>query len=168
MTAPSTVSGSLPPGFDAGGPAAQEGTGQLDQVAEYVAELFARLSASVLGTRTAEHVGLDVPTDETAEIVDGARDLLVYLDAHWYPVAVPRRGGRKRRRSTRLLNPAGSITQLSNAWAAQTGRSRAGPRGCLALLAHSGAIFREPSGRGYAWRLERQGEPAGRKRMENP
>ena len=53
------------------------------------------------------------------------------------------------------MNPDGSINALANAWAAKTGRSRRWARGCLALLARSGAIVLEPMGSGYAWGLRR-------------
>jgi hypothetical protein len=51
------------------------------------------------------------------------------------------------------MNPDGSINALANAWAAERCRSRRWARGCLALLARSGAIVREPLGTGTAWRL---------------
>ncbi len=125
----------------------------LDQLAEYVNELFEWLAASVTGPRPAGSLDAEVVVAGTTEMADGARDLLRYLEAHWHPVTVARRGGHKRSRPTRLHNPDGSIHALANAWAAEAGHRRAWARGCLALLARAGAIVREPSGAGYAWRL---------------
>lgn len=127
--------------------------GALDKLSEYVAELFEWLAATVTGERAADSPDPEVVVAGTLEMADAARDLLAYLRAHWHPVPVPRRGGRKRTRPTRLVNLEGSINALANAWAAKRGRSRRWARGCLALLARSGAIVREPMGTGYAWRL---------------
>ena len=120
-------------------------TGVLDQLSEFVTEVVERLAGS-------RRVNGAEATSYRME-VDADVALLTYLRARWHPVAVPRRGGRKRGRPTRLANPAGSITELANAWAAETGRTRVAARRCLGRLVESGAIVREPSGSGYAWRL---------------
>lgn len=129
------------------------GSARLDALAAYAVELLEWLAGSLSGSARPGQDDRDVVAADTSEMTDDARDLLAYLDAHWQPVVVPRRGGHKRKRANRLMNPDGSIHRLTSAWAADAGQPRAWGRGCLAALVRSGAIAHEPMGSGYAWRL---------------
>lgn len=134
---------------------APTGSVRLDSFAAYVAELLEWLAGSLSGPNRAGQDDGEIAAADPSEMTDDGRDLLAFLDAHWQPVVVPRRGGHKRKRPTRLMNPDGSISVLANAWAADAGQPRAWGRSCLAALVRSGAIAHEPMGSGYAWRLRR-------------
>ncbi len=142
--------------------------GRLDGFVELVAEVLDRL------TRAGPHTGVSGRTDAqsvrsaTSDLPVLARDLLSYVEAGWHPVEVPRRGGRKRQRPTRLMNPAGSITKLANAWASETGRSRAQARQCLAVLGVHGLIERDWGRPDRAWRLVSSGCRRSARRMDTP
>ncbi len=143
---------------DAAAPPAEDlrplrGRARLDGFVELVAEVLDRL------TRAGPHTGASGGTDAqsalpaTSDLPAPAHDLLAYIEARWDPVVVPRRGGHKRQRPTRLMNRSGCITRLANGWASETGRSRAQARRCLCVLAGRGVIERTHVGAGRAWRL---------------
>ncbi len=144
------------------------GRGRLDEFVELVADVLDRL------TRAGPHTGASGRTDAqsalsgTSDLPFLARDLLAYVEGVWHPVEVPRRGGHKRQRPTRLMNPAGSITKLADAWASETGRSRAQARQCLAVLVDRGLIERDRGRPHRAWRLVSSGCRRSTGRMDTP
>jgi hypothetical protein len=129
------------------------GSGPLDGFAELVAEVLGRLTRAGPVTGVSGRTDAQSALSATSDLPVPAHDLLAYVGANWHPIEVPRRGGRKRQRPTRRMNPAGSITKLANAWASETGRSRAQARQCLAVLVDRGLIERDQGRRDRAWRL---------------
>ena len=78
------MSGEASGGHAEGAPVRAEGeaprnsAGPLDQLAEYLAELFERLAASVSGSSLADSSEAEVVVAGTTEMVTAARDLLTY------------------------------------------------------------------------------------------